>query len=423
MSIEQLKESFLQGWIQASKEEAQDIFNELLKNSVRLGLLAAMEEEVNNLCGKKHHPDPDSPYKRAGSEKGVMYANGEKESVKRPRVRTTAGEEVKLEVYEAASDQNNLFEEVVSCLEAGVSVRSIERKTNKSVSKSAASRMWVEQSRSQLEAFRDRSLQEHDLISILIDGVVLAKETHVIIALGIDIEGNKHALDFEPGTSESAETVGRLMERLIKRGVSEPKGRRLLVQRDGSQAIASAVSKYFPEAIQQECLVHFQRNLKDRMRKKDHEELDLKFKRLREAEGAEAGEEAWADLGEFISERNTLAASAMEERKDKLLAFHRLNVPSTLNRTFLSTNIIENAIRNWRSHTGNIKLWKEKEDMISRWSATGLLWSENTFNRIPYAEDLSSLLDSLAITTPATEANASSASEVKANENLTEATE
>ncbi len=56
--------------------------------------------------------------------------------------------------------------------------------------------------------------------------------------------------------------------------------------------------------------------------------------------------------------------------------------------TFLSTNLIENVLRNWREATGNVKRWNEKEDMIPRWMASGLLWAEAGFRRIRHAEDL-----------------------------------
>jgi hypothetical protein len=109
---------------------------------------------------------------------------------------------------------------------------------------------------------------------------------------------------------------------------------------------------------------------------------------LREAQGRQAEEEAFDELLDFVSERNAAAALALENRKDALLAFHRLDVPSTLNVTFLSTNLIENVLRNWREATGNVKRWNEKEDMIPRWMASGLLWAEAGFRRIRHAEDL-----------------------------------
>lgn len=60
----------------------------------------------------------------------------------------------------------------------------------------------------------------------------------------------------------------------------------------------------------------------------------------------------------------------------------------TLNVSFLSTNLIENMLRNWREATGNVKRWNEKEDMIPLWMASGLLWAEAGFRRTRHAEDL-----------------------------------
>jgi hypothetical protein len=42
---------------------------------------------------------------------------------------------------------------------------------------------------------------------------------------------------------------------------------------------------------------------------------------------------------------------ALSDRKEEILVVHRLNVPATLNVTLLSTNAIENVIRNWREQT------------------------------------------------------------------------
>jgi hypothetical protein len=76
---------------------------------------------------------------------------------------------------------------------------------------------------------------------------------------------------------------------------------------------------------------------------------------LREAQGRAAGEEAFEDLMEFISERNAAAALPLERRPEVQLAFHRLEVPSTLNSTLLTKNFSENVPRNWREATGKVK--------------------------------------------------------------------
>jgi len=122
---QELKTAFLQG----DESQASELFNEMLRTSVRLGLFAAMEEEINSLCGAKYFPDPDSDYQRAGSEIGSAYINGQKEQIHRPRVRHKEGGEVKLTTYQAASSQRNLFAEVVSALGEGISSRGMTRHT------------------------------------------------------------------------------------------------------------------------------------------------------------------------------------------------------------------------------------------------------------------------------------------------------
>jgi hypothetical protein len=55
----------------------------------------------------------------------------------------------------------------------------------------------------------------------------------------------------------------------------------------------------------------------------------------------------------------------------------------------------------------------EKEDMIPRWMASGLLWAEAGFRRIRHAEDLPRLPSALALSTPSSApANAAASSSV-----------
>jgi putative transposase len=392
MTQEKLKTAFLQG----GEREASELFKELIRGSVREAFWQMMTDEVELLCGPRYRPDEASQYQRAGSEKGSVYLEGGKEEMRRPRVRHEENGEVKLESYRAASSQAGLFEQIVGMVGEGMSQRGVGRASKGTLSKSAVSRMWEEKSREQLALLRGRPLDQNEWLAVMIDGVFIGNEGCVVIALGIDADGRKQVLDFEPGNSESQQTVNRLMGRLEKRGVRAAEGSSLLVLRDGSQAIASAVSRCWPEALQQACLVHVERNIADRLRRRDRSESQRLFKCLRQAEGREAGEEAFEDLREFLAERNAAAALALSDRRDEILCLHRLNVPATLNLSLLSTNAIENVIRNWREHTNNIKRWSVKSDMIERWAASGLLWAESGFRRIRHHDDLPKLREALA---------------------------
>jgi putative transposase len=392
MDTSNIREAFLQG----GEDQARQLLEDVLRGCVRAGLWEAMQAEVAALCGPRYQPAEDSPYHRAGSGPGVFYGPEGKEAIRRPRVRHEEEGEVKLPVYETASSQRGMFEQVVALVGEGLGLRGLGRVMEDSVSKSAAGRMWEEKSREQLALLRGRSLDKSSWLALVVDGVWLTRDICVVVAVGIDAAGIKQVLDFETGSSESLETVDRLLGRLVERGFGPPDGQRLLVLRDGSAAIAGAVKRRWPQAVQQECLVHAERNVGDRMGKRHRAEVQRLFAQLRQAQGKEDGEAAFAELLDYCAERNAAAALALREREEALLAFHRLGVPSTLNTTFLNTNLIENLIRNWRQATHQIKRWQLKGDMVERWMASGLLWAETGFRKIRQAGDLPALVAALA---------------------------
>lgn len=390
MRHEELKEAFLQG----GEREAGELLNAVMRASVREAFWGIMAQEVESLCGPRYHPEEGSEYRRAGTERGSVYLDGGREEMRRPRVRREGEGEVVLESYRVASSQAGLFGEIVSMVAEGMSQRGLERARGKDIGKSAISRMWAERGREQLELLRERPL-EGEWLALMIDGVFVGGKSCVVVALGIDGEGRKQVLDFETGSSESVESVTRLVSRLERRGVRSPVERPLLVVRDGSDAIAGAVGRLWPGAVQQTCLVHLERNVADRLPRSAQEESQRLFARLRKAQGGEAGEEAFGELLDFVAGRNAAAALELGGRRDEALALHRLEVPSTLNVTFLSTNAIENVMRNWRAQTDNVKRWNVKGDMLERWAASGLLWAESGFRRIRHAEDLPKLREAL----------------------------
>lgn len=101
-------------------------------------------------------------------------------------------------------------------------------------------------------------------------------------------------------------------------------------------------------------MIHKERNLYGYLRKSDHEECARLMKRLRLAEGSEAAMEALAELRKFLKARNAQALASLEESGERLIALQKLNVPATLNVSLLSTNLIENAIHNYRRQTSRV---------------------------------------------------------------------
>jgi transposase-like protein len=399
---ERAKERLLQGM--NGTGSAEEVFRDYLRGAVRATLWDLMQEEVGILCGTRHRPELEAIYRRAGSENGVIYYNGSKEAIKRPRVRERVGvkdeREVQLKTYEQARQKKNIEAEVMAMVEEGVSARGGKRLTGNALSASEISRRWAVHSAQRLEELRGRSLIGEEYFGLMIDGVFLTRELVVIVALGITSEGCKKILDFSVGSTESYEVSRDLVSRLTERGF-KAKGR-LLAVLDGAKALHKAVIEIWPDAVIQDCVIHKERNLHGYLRKGDHGECSGLIKRMRLAEGEDAAREKLEALRKFLKGRNALALASLDAAGERLIALQLLNVPATLNVSLQSTNLIENAIHNYRRQTRRVTKWSTKGNQVARWSATALLWVERGFRKIKGHEELPQLLAALKRTPPAT---------------------
>jgi transposase-like protein len=225
----------------------------------------------------------------------------------------------------------------------------------------------------------------------MLDGVHLADGLCVVIAIGFYVDGTKEVLGFAVGSSENTEVCRDLMGNLHRRGLQTRSGLRLLAVLDGSDALKRALLEFFADAVIQRCLVHKERNLRGYLPKKYWSELASLFKRLRRAQGREAAEAAREEIRAFLANKNQQARDSLEEASEELIAFHCLEVPSTLNTTFLSTNCIENAIKNLRRHIGRVCRWRKETDQAKLWVGSGLTLAQKGFRRIRGYENLSGI--------------------------------
>ena len=381
---------------------AAEKFREFVRENVHGLIVGVMREEVARLCGPRHRPDPGSDHFRSGSAPGYVLHEGRRMDVDRPRVRRQEGEgsvEVLLATYANAQEPGELQERVMEAFKVGVSGRDQERlhgEDTPGVSKSEVSRLWRREGEKMLAAFRARDIARSDWLVLMLDGVRLDKELIAVIALGVAEDGTKHLLDFELGASETTETAKGLVERLSRRGLAPAEGRRLLAVLDGAAALKLAVLAYWPDTAVQRCLVHKERNVRRFLRRKDYKELARHFDRLRKAQGLAAGQEALREMERFVGERNRAALESLREAGDELLALHRLEVPATLNVSFLSTNLIESPFQHMRKNLERVCRWDAATDMPSRWLAYGLTESERGFRRVRHFGDLKALREKLA---------------------------
>jgi transposase-like protein len=223
---------------QAPAVENRELFMILLRDSLRTVAEQMLMEEVAALCGPSHYPHSDAIYRRAGSESGTCHAGGRRETIQRPRVRKQVGDGKEIEhtlaSYAAMRTPRNNAAAVITTLEAGMSTRSQEWASEGVMSKSAASRHWVEATAAKISELRERDLREMVFFGLMLDGVFLGDGAVVVIALGLLCTGEKVLLDFEVGASENAVVCTALVARLQQRGFGPPAGSRLLAVLDGA---------------------------------------------------------------------------------------------------------------------------------------------------------------------------------------------
>jgi putative transposase len=82
-----------------------------------------MEEEVRQVVGPRSEPQENRQASRWGSERGYCIVMGQKVPIERPRVRTTANQEVRLGSYELFHRGEPLTETVWEKLMLGLSTR------------------------------------------------------------------------------------------------------------------------------------------------------------------------------------------------------------------------------------------------------------------------------------------------------------
>jgi transposase-like protein len=119
---------------------------------------------------------------------------------------------------------------------------------------------------------------------------------------------------------------------------------------------------------------------------------------MRDAYKSRSAKTAKALLGQLISwlEANgeDSAAASLREGLDETLTVLRLGLPSTLCRTFSTTNAIENMNGTLRRVLRNVKRWRG-EVMIKRWVALGVAEAERGFRRVKGHGQMNLLLAAL----------------------------
>jgi putative transposase len=358
-----------------------------------------LEQDRALLCGAAHSKGLEGDPVRWGHSDGRLVMGGQRVVVRKPRVRQ-GGKEVALPTWTDLADEDPLDDRVFEQLVLGVSARKYGRSLETlpdeldphGATKSAASRRFVEMTSKKLGRWMKRDLSELGLVVVMLDGIIVAKHT-VIVALGIDETGKKHALGLWIGDTENAVVCGELLDNLIERGL-DPLSAYLFVI-DGSKALRKAIRTRFGDrSLVQRCQQHKRRNVLGHLPKSLHVSVGKVLRDAYRSPSRKTAKTRLQKLAKQLLDDHPDAAASLKEGLDEVLTIKGLGLPLALEKTLSTTNPIENLNGSIRDVSRRVKRWRSGS-MVKRWVATGILEAERGFHRVKGFKGMPILIEAL----------------------------
>jgi transposase-like protein len=365
-----------------------------------LKVLATMlEADQTAICGPRYAHEPGRAASRAGRVTSEVVLGGRKVQIRRPRVRAE-GEEIALPTFRAFADTDPLNRRVVEQMLIGVATRQYGRSLEptgadvcvRGTSKSAVSRRFVAKTAAQLAAWRSTALDALDLVALLIDGLHIGEHC-IVVALGIDHTGQKHALGLWDGSTENAAVSQSLLADLQSRGLRTD--RSLLIILDGSKALHKAVTQTFgAAALIHRCHVHKLRNISEHLPEGQRPWVRAIVLRAYRQTDVAVARRLLQDLARRLEDRYPSAATSVREGLEETLTILTLRLSERLRQSLATTNAIESLISRTRHVKRNVKRWRGGQ-MVLRWTAAAVLEAVKGFRRLKGHKDMPTLVAAL----------------------------
>jgi transposase-like protein len=308
---------------------------------------------------------------------------------------------VTLPSVEALREGDPMSDRVVEQIALGVSTRGYKRSLEpvdgsietRGASKSNASRALIDATTEKLAQFVSRKLDDVDLVAMFIDGIEFAGHA-VLIALGVTVDGTKTPLGIWAGSTENTVVVTELLSNLVGRGLRVDASMLFVI--DGGKAIRKALRDVFGDrAVVQRCQVHKARNVREHLPEPRRAYVAKQMRDAYDSATAATAKKKLMQLASWLDANGEEgAAASLREGLDETLTVMRLNLPAALQRTFATTNPIENMNGALRRIARNVKRWKD-EAMIRRWVALGIAEAQRGFRRVKGYVHMPSLVAAL----------------------------
>ena len=386
--------------MQGVLHDVQHAFVGLCVEAGKQVLAAMMEADRVALCGPRGVPDARRRAVRGGSTRSKVVLGGQRIDVCRPRARALDTGELALPSFTWAAGTDPLNAATMAAIAAGVSTRRYGRTVEQlaphtassATSSSAVSRRFVALSQQQLDAWLHRKLDTLDLPVVMIDGIHF-RDRVILLALGIDAQGDKHVLGLREGSTEATRVVVSLLSDLVERGLDAQRMRLWVI--DGGKALRKAIVQTFGAcALLQRCQEHKRRNVLEHLPEDMHAGVKRALKDAWSASDAELARKQLGRLASALQARHPGAAASLREGLEETLTVQALGITGALYRTLRTTNPIENLNGSVAHYSRNVKRWGDGQ-MVLRWVASALSDAATRMRKLRGCGQMRTLLKAL----------------------------
>lgn len=189
---------------------------------------------------------------------------------------------------------------------------------------------------------------------LFLDGVSLRvrrpagrKRVQMLVAYGVRTDGTRHLLGFLRSQGESQSAWEGLLQDLYRRGLVGD--RLLLIATDGCAGLAAAIQTVYPRVPHQRCWVHKMRNILEKVRKRDYDQVKADAQAIYRAEGRRQAEAAFRRFHRRWHSAYPSVVDRLGNDLPELLSF--FSFPRHLWKKLRTTNVIERCFVEVRRRT------------------------------------------------------------------------
>lgn len=356
---------------------------------------AIMYMDREQVAGPDYLPR-DSNIRKWGSQQGSVFIGDQKVKLQHPRLNGPDGE-IDLQSYLTLKQRGQFSEELLAEVLRGLSGRKYEETVTNAagafgVSKSSVSRHIVEATAKQLKDFNERDLSSFSPFAVFLDTIHRGGHAF-IVALGINLQGEKWALGYWEGATENHDICTELIADLERRGLRLSK--KVIFVTDGGKGIIKFLKgKFGKKLIHQRCTIHKDRNIQKHLPKKYRKKAHTLFTDALALTSYKDAKAELKKLEKWLRGINESSANSLNEALEEILTLHRLKVPALLRKSLHSTNPIESMFSTVRKCEHNIKRYKTSK-MAQRWLGSTLLYCEKKFRRVKGYADILKVINTI----------------------------